>query len=88
MQKRAVAIADVSGAFLKTEMPENNEDVTVVFEGKMVELLLKTDPSYEKYVHITKAGKKILYVRLKRLCMDVFERQDFFMIISPVNLKA
>ena len=66
MEERAVAVADVSGAFLKTEMPEDDEDVTVVFEGKMVELLIKTDASYEKYVHINNAGKKVLYVRLKK----------------------
>ena len=46
-------------AFLKPEMPEEDDDVIVVFEGKMVELLLRTDPSYEKYVHINQSGKKI-----------------------------
>ena len=58
MEERAVAVAGVSGAFLKTEMPEEDEDVTVVFEGKMVDLLIRTDPKYEKYVHVNKAGKR------------------------------
>ena len=61
-----IGILAGSGAFLKTEMPEEDEDVTVVFEGQMVDLLIRTDPKYEKYVHINKAGKKVLYVRLKK----------------------
>ena len=39
MEGRVVVVADVSGAFLKTEMTEKDDDVVVVFEGKMVELL-------------------------------------------------
>ena len=66
MEGRVVVVADMSGAFLKTEMPEEDDDVIVIFEGKMVELLLRTDPSYEKYVHINKSGKKMLYVRLNK----------------------
>jgi hypothetical protein len=37
-----------------------------MFEGVVVDLLIKTDPIYEKFVHVTKSGKKILYVKLTK----------------------
>src|SRR5210317_1036538 len=37
-----------------------------VLEGRMVEMLVKASPQYKKFVHVTKSGKKLLYVRLKR----------------------
>ena len=81
MEGREVVIADVSGAFLKTDMPDEGDDVIVVFEGAMVDLLLRTDPSYATYVHINKAGKKMLYVRLKKLCMGFCELLGCSMMI-------
>ena len=48
-------------------MPQEDEDVTVVFEGLMVDLLIKTDPKYKKYVHVTESGKRVLYVILKKV---------------------
>ena len=32
----------------------------------MVNLLVITDPTYEKYIHINKAGKRVLYVTHKK----------------------
>ena len=40
MEHRDVATADISGAFLQADIDEH---VLVIFEGMMVDLLLKTD---------------------------------------------
>lgn len=61
-ERRHVAICDVEGAYLHADM---DEFVVMVFEGDLVDYMVKVDP--EKYgprVHITKDGKKLLYVRL------------------------
>jgi hypothetical protein len=62
-ERRDVATADISGAFLQADI---DELVLVMFEGVMVDLLIKTDPIYEKFIHVTKSGKKILYVKLTK----------------------
>ena len=43
-----------------------DEMVTVLFEGTMVDLLIRTDEMYKQYVHTTKSGKKLLYVQLTK----------------------
>jgi hypothetical protein len=62
-EKRDVATADISGAFLQADI---DELVLVMFEGVMVDLLIKTDPIYGNFVHTTKQGKKLLYVKLTK----------------------
>jgi hypothetical protein len=39
-----------------------DEVMLVMFEAIMVDLLIKTDPIYEQYVHVIRNGKKLLYV--------------------------
>ena len=61
-EKRKVATADVEGAYLHASM---DEFVLMVFDGEMAEHLVATNPQkYGKYMHTTKNGKKVLYVRL------------------------
>ena len=62
-EHRDVATADISGAFLQADI---DELVLVMFEGVMVDLLMKTDPIYKNFVHINKTGKKVLYVKLTK----------------------
>ena len=38
----------------------------MVFEGEMAEMLVKACPMYKEFLHVTKTGKKLLYVHLKR----------------------
>ena len=40
--------------------------VHVVYENDMVDLMIKTDPSYKEYVYTTRTGKRLLYVELKK----------------------
>ena len=59
---RAVATADVEGAYLHADM---DETVIMMFEGQMVDYMVQANPEkYGPYVHTTKKGKKILYVEL------------------------
>ena len=63
-EKRHVAICDVEGAYLHSDM---DEFVLMVVEGDMVEILVRANPArYKSFVHVTKKGKPILYVRLKK----------------------
>ena len=45
MEERVVAVCNVSGAFLQAYM---DDFVLVVFENKMVELIVETEPNYSK----------------------------------------
>jgi len=63
---RDVATVDIPGAFLQTEMQEDEPDVHVVMEGKIAELLEKIHPpTYHEYVHKHR-GKSVIYVKLKK----------------------
>jgi hypothetical protein len=62
-ERRYTAICDIDGAYLHAHM---DEFVLMVFEGEMAEMLVLACPEYEQFLHTTKSGKKILYVRLKR----------------------
>jgi Reverse transcriptase (RNA-dependent DNA polymerase) len=61
-EKRDVATADVAGAYLKANMTDH---VIIKFVGESVDILLKMEPSYVKFVTIEK-GVKVLYARLKK----------------------
>ena len=43
-EMRDVATVDIPGAFLQTKMPDNEEDIHVLIEGRMAELLSKISP--------------------------------------------
>ena len=75
-EKRDVATADISGAFLQAEI---DELVLVVFEGVMVDLLLKTDPIYQKFVHVNRNGKKVLYVKLTKAMYGCMKAARLFL---------
>ena len=61
-KQRDVATADVAGAYLKATM---NDYVLIKFVGESVDILLKMEPSYAKFVTYKK-GVKVLYARLKK----------------------
>ena len=58
---RDIAVADVGGAFLLSEMPDY---VRVKITGKLVDIMCLVRPEYDKFVTIEN-GRKILYMRLK-----------------------
>ena len=58
---RYVATAEVPGAFLHSDI---NELVYVMVDGALIDILIRSIPKYKDYVHITKNGRKILYLQL------------------------
>ena len=60
---RFVATCDVPGAFLHSDMIEI---VYVVVDGVLVDMLIQSNPKYRKFVHITRDGKHIVYLRLQK----------------------
>ena len=64
MEGRQVVTCDIPDAFLQANWPEDNNRY-LKFEGLMVKMIWKTDPSYEKYVLTNKSTvKKKLYGEL------------------------
>ena len=63
-EKRDVATLDIPGAFLQTRMPDGEEKVHVMLEGRIAELLAKIAPDvYQEYVH-HKQGQAYIYCML------------------------
>ena len=58
---RKVSTADVEGAYLHADM---DEKVIMMFDSEMVDYMIAVNPEYEKFVHTTNTGRRILYVQL------------------------
>jgi hypothetical protein len=62
-EERDVETVDIPGAYMQANM---DDTVHMKLEGKMAELMVRTDPKlYRKYGEIEK-GKKVLYCTLKK----------------------
>ena len=95
LEKRDVAIFDVPGAFLQTEMPKD-KNVLLVIRDEFVDILCEVNPKYKKHVRIMN-GRKILYVKILRaiygciesamlwynLCTETLRRMGF--ILNPYD---
>ena len=62
-ERRYVATADVPGAFLNIDI---DGLVYVMVDGALVDILVRSNPKYKEFIHTTKNGKKIVYLRLKK----------------------
>ena len=60
---RVVVTADVPGAFLHSNV---RDTVYVVVNGSLVEILIRSNPKYKQFVHKTKDGKPLVYLKLRK----------------------
>ena len=61
---RAVAVLDIANTFLHAE---NDERILMLLRGKLVEMMVKIDPSlYRKYVTFLPKGVSMVYVLLSK----------------------
>ena len=67
-EHRVVAVTDISGAFLQANM---DDIVHVVYENTMVDLMIKTDLSYEQYAILQKLVKSFYMYNSRKPCMAV-----------------
>ena len=75
-ENRDVATADVPGAFLHSDM---DEETFVIVDGALVDVLVKQNNKYAKFIHITSSGKKLVFLQLdKALHGTVMAAQLFF----------
>ena len=59
---RDVAMCDIPGAFIQTDMPKGSDKIHIKLEGAMVELIAKINPQlYRKYVILSRKGNPVLY---------------------------
>ena len=76
MEGHEVAVADIPGAFLTADM---DEYVYMVLDGPLTEMMVKVAPAtYEKYLHTTKKGKKLMYVKLNKALYGCFRSALLF----------
>ena len=62
-ENRDVAVVDIPGAFMQVNM---DELLHMRLDGKMAEIMVRTDPEvYTKFV-VMERGKKVIYVELKK----------------------
>ena len=67
IEERCVATTDIPGAFLQTDMPDDEPPVYIKFTGSMVTLLERIDhKTYSRCIHTTRKGKKILYAKANK----------------------
>ena len=67
IEGRDVATVDIPGAFLQTEMPDDEPAVHIKLTGQMVKLLYKLDPErYGPCIIKTKTGGKVLYTKANK----------------------
>ena len=70
-EKRHVATCDIDGAFLRMVM---NKRTHVILDGKMVDLIITTNPSrYKDYVSYNKKGNKVLWLEVKKALYGYME---------------
>ena len=65
IEGRDVATADIPGAFLQTDMPED-EIVHIRLDGTMAELLCRLDPNLYAPCMITRGRTKVLYAKANK----------------------
>lgn len=67
IENQYVVTTNIPGAFLQTDMPEDEDPVYVKFTGSMVEILEQTYPDlYSLCIVRTKKGKKIQYEKANK----------------------
>lgn len=76
MEERDVATCDILDAFLQADI--GDDLVHVKFEGPMVDLMIRTDPIYKKYVKVFPSRKKVLMVKLQKAMYGYIKAARFF----------
>jgi hypothetical protein len=67
-ERRTIRCYNVPSTFVNTDV---DEDILMVLKGELADMMIQIAPQvYRKYVTVDKKGKKVLYVKLQRHCMD------------------
>lgn len=86
MEKRDIAIFDVPGAFLQTEMPEGKH-IILVIRDEFVDILCEVNPEYKEHARIVK-GRKVLYVKILRAIYGCIESAMLWYQLYTNTLKG
>ncbi|GFH49239.1 hypothetical protein CTEN210_05715 [Chaetoceros tenuissimus] len=70
-EKRDVAVFDVPGAYLHTDLPDD-KFALLKFEGQFVDIMLEVNPDFTESVRYEK-GKKVLYCRILKALYGMIE---------------
>jgi hypothetical protein len=71
-EKRDVAIFDVPGAFLQTEMPKDKNVIMIICD-EFVDIMCEVNPEYIPHVITNKNGRKVLYMKILRAIYGCIE---------------
>ena len=87
-ENRDVATIDIPGAFLQTKMPDDEEDVHVILDGRMAELLAKISPdTYQKYVY-RRRGQAYIYCKCNVAIYGTLKASLLFWKKLSASLKS
>ena len=62
MEARDVAIVDIPGAFMQVDI---DELINIKLEGELVDLIVRIEPSYSKYIQVEN-GRRVIYAELDK----------------------
>lgn len=75
-EERDIAVMDIPGAFLQTDLEENN--IHIKLQGRMAELLAMIDPSLYREHIIIERGRPVLYLKLKKALYGMLQSALLF----------
>ena len=58
MEEQKFVTCDILGAFLQSDWPDDDDDFYIKFEGMMVKMLCKINPSYKRKVLYTRDNQR------------------------------
>ena len=80
-----MAIADIPGAFLQTDMVQGDFTVRDMLYGVLADLLVKIDPSKFSNKFFLEGGKKVIYAVLKNPYMVPLLRDYSYSKTCPAH---
>ena len=84
-EKRDVAICDIPGAYLQTELPADKE-IHMKLRGQFVDIMCEVNPTYKPFVTYEN-NKKVLYVRVLRAIYGCIESALLWYNLYSKTLK-
>ena len=74
MERRKVATVDIPGTFMQADI---DEVIHVKLVGDLARLLIRVDPSYERFV-VKETGKPVIYTELDKALYDTLQATLLF----------
>jgi len=82
---RYIVMTNIPWKFLHADI---EDEVHMLLRGTIAELIIKLEPSlYRKHIWYNQKGKPMLYVQLKRHCMEHCKQPYYFGNYYPIHYR-